>query len=772
MKKNLRYYVACCITLGSIFTSPLHAQHGWPREIPILTNGSITIYTPQPESFHGNKLSARAAVSVKASKDAEPVFGAIWMEASTQTNRETRMVSVESIDVKQVKFPGQTDSAKIEKFSQLLETEMPKWNLTVSMETLTTALEKEGIKASTDLKTDPPKIIYSNKVSVLVLIDGEPKLEKDKNMGLEKVVNSPFPIVKEGSNYYLLVSSFWYVSTNIKTGWKYTTQLPSKLTQLNKEIEKQRKEQEASNKSVALAAKEAKPAEEVVVSTEPAELIQTDGNPEYKSITGTSLLFITNSPNDVFKDINSQKTYVLFAGRWYSASSLKGPWAYVPADKLPADFAAIREGSDKDNVLASVAGTNAANEAVLDAMIPQTATVNRSTAKPSEDVKYDGTPQFERIQGTNLELAVNTKSTVLRQNGIYYIVDNGIWFESTSANGPWRVSTKRPTDVDNIPASSPAYNTKYVEVYDVQPDVVVVGYTPGYMGSYVYGPTVVYGTGYPYNPWYGPYYYPRPVTYGFGMSYNPWTGWSVNFGMSWGPWHFGVSSGGGMYFGFGFGGWCGPPVYRPPYRPPYWGGGYYGGGNHWGNNNINIGGGNTINIGEINIGNGNNNIYNKRGPGVNTRDIQRQPGMSAGGANAGARPSAKPATRPSTSPSTRPATQPGAGNQKQGAGNTKLPNAPSSLDRSGPRDVYTDKSGNVYKRDTDGNWNQNNKGNNWQPANNNGTRDLDRMQQQRDRSRSRDNSFQSNKSMQSRPATMNRGGGGARPAGGAGMRRR
>jgi hypothetical protein len=231
----------------------------------------------------------------------------------------------------------------------------------------------------------------------------------------------------------------------------------------------------------------------------------------------------------------------------------------------------------------------------------------------------------------------------------------------------------------------------------------------------------VYGTGYPYNPWFGPYYYPRPVTYGFGMSYNPWTGWSVNFGMSWGPWHFGVSSGGGMYFGFGFGGWCGPPVYRPPYRPPYWGGGYYGGGNHWGNNNINIGGGNTINIGEINIGNGNNNIYNKRGPGVNTRDIQRQPGISSGGANAGA--------RPSTKPSTRPGTQPGVGNNMQGGGNAKLPNAPSSLDKSGPRDVYTDKSGNVYKRDTDGNWNQN-KGNNWQPANTNGTKDLDRMQQQ------------------------------------------
>jgi len=38
---------------------------------------------------------------------------------------------------------------------------------------------------------------------------------------------------------------------------------------------------------------------------------------------------------------------------------------------------------------------------------------------------------------------------------------------------------------------------------------VYVGYTPGYMGCYVYGPTIVYGTGFYYRPWYRTIYYPR-----------------------------------------------------------------------------------------------------------------------------------------------------------------------------------------------------------------------------------------------------------------------
>src|SRR5207344_3390713 len=111
----------------------------------------------------------------------------------------------------------------------------------------------------------------------------------------------------------------------------------------------------------------------------------------------------------------------------------------------------------------------------------------------------------------------------------------------------------RPKDVQKIPPSNEAYNTKYVYVYESTPEYVYMGYTPGYMGCYVYGPTIVYGTGYYYAPWYGAVYYPRPVTWGFAFSYNPWYGWSVGIGFNYGFMHIGI--------GFGYGGWYGPPMY-------------------------------------------------------------------------------------------------------------------------------------------------------------------------------------------------------------------
>ena len=231
----------------------------------------------------------------------------------------------------------------------------------------------------------------------------------------------------------------------------------------------------------------------------------------------------------MFMEINSQKYFVLISGRWYSSKSLNGKWAFVPADNLPADFTQIPESSDKADVLASVAGTTQAKEAVLDSYIPQTATVDRNQ-KIEAAVEYDGEPKFENIEKTSMQYAVNTPESVIKVGGFYYLCQNAVWYISDSPSGPWAVAVNVPQEVYTIPPSSPAYNVTYVHVYDHTPKVVYVGYYPGYYGSYVYGGTVVYGTGYYYPYWYGTVYYPRPVTWGVSVRYTSYGGWGVRVG--------------------------------------------------------------------------------------------------------------------------------------------------------------------------------------------------------------------------------------------------
>lgn len=551
------------------------AELNWPREIKT-PEAEIVIYQPQLESFKSNKLTARAAVSVTEKGRTEPVFGVVWLEAAVATDRDNRMVTLYDIRVPHVKFPA-APSDKVRKLQAILEREIPKWDATISLDRLLTMLdlvEKEKAAAE-NLKVTPPRIIVVTYPSVLVTIDGQPQLQQIKNSSLMRVVNTPFFIVLEPRKkmYYLKGGDNWMIAKEIMGPWESEIRPPASV------VSAAANAVESDQPQTQTARYDQVP--RIVVATEPAELIALDGAPKYSPIFGTDLLYAANTESDVFMEIGSQQYYVLLAGRWFSADSLEQKqWDHVPGENLPADFAKIPVGSTKDYVLASVPGTQEATEAVLETYIPQTATVKRSEAKVL--VVYDGEPKFVKIEDTDMYYAVNTSSSVIRYGYNFYCCHDAVWFVASSPNGPWAICVAVPQVIYTIPPSCPVYHVKYVYVYSYTPEVVYVGYTPGYVGCYVYGGTVVYGTGYYYHGWYHTHYYARPRTWGFAVRYNPHTG-------NWG-FRVGYRSGGAWFVGGArHGGW--------------WGAG--------GRRDIDI----DVNR-NINIDNSRNNIYNRRGGGA------------------------------------------------------------------------------------------------------------------------------------------------------------
>jgi hypothetical protein len=112
---------------------------GWPREID-LPAGKIVIYQPQVDTFENNDLTARSAVSVTPAGKTDPVFGAVWFEARLQTDRDTRMVNILELDVPQVRFPNTTPE-KEQELAKVLKEEIPKWDLSFSLDRLLTMLD-------------------------------------------------------------------------------------------------------------------------------------------------------------------------------------------------------------------------------------------------------------------------------------------------------------------------------------------------------------------------------------------------------------------------------------------------------------------------------------------------------------------------------------------------------------------------------------------------------------------------------------------------------
>jgi hypothetical protein len=104
-----------------------------------------------------------------------------------------------------------------------------------------------------------------------------------------------------------------------------------------------------------------------------------------------------------------------------------------------------------------------------------------------------------------------------------------------------------PAEIYSIPPSNPLYHDRFVYVYSYTPDVVYVGYTPGYLGAFVWDDTVVFGTGWWYPGWVGDYWFGWPWTWGFGFGFSYFGG-----GWIWGPsgywWYHGGPFGSRVYY--------------------------------------------------------------------------------------------------------------------------------------------------------------------------------------------------------------------------------
>ncbi len=555
----------------------------WPRQFAG-AGATIKVYQPQLDSWTGNSLTAYAAVAVKTQGSSDTTYGVIWFTAKTEVDKVNRLVTLDSVQVTKYKFPSLPNNG--EQYAQALKADLPKSQsipLDMLEASLATTAAVDQQKKFT-VKNEPPVVVFSTTPAVLALIDGEPVLGPAEKH-LQKVVNTRSLIIFDSDRqvYYLGLMDGWVQAPAITGPWTPAKHEPGR------DLEKLREHAAASNENQILgnpdqslkAAYEDGEAPAVYVSTTAAELLLSTGPPRLVPIPGTSLLYVQNSGDDIFMDTSNQLYYILLAGRWFSSNQLQnGAWSYVPPNTLPHDFAQIPDYSPKASVLVSVPGTPQAKEAAIANSIPQTASISRSAA--TLQVTYNGTPQFQRIQDTNLQYAVNTPTPVIDVPGAsYYAVQNGVWFTSSDAMGPWLVATSVPSAVYAIPPSSPIHYVTYVYVYGFTPTTIYEGYTPGYYGTVVSTDNiVVYGTGYNYQPYtIANTWFPAPYTYGVGAAFT-WSavaGWGLGFGL-------------GMAIGSACGPWWGPVGgWGWGYAAPAWGWGGYGGAaaanvyGHWGN---------------------------------------------------------------------------------------------------------------------------------------------------------------------------------------------
>lgn len=390
------------------------SDNGWPRKFAVGTN-SVAVYQPQIEEWLGNSLSARAAIAITENQSKQPLYGVLWFSARAEIDKINRLVTLSDFKVKKLNIPLAPDKAAA--FQLAFQARVVRQDEVIALDRLLAdmAINHAATNSTSyEVKNDPPQVFFTTRPAVLVLIDGIPVLRPVKDTSLERVINTRSLLLRDQTSgkFYLRLMDGWMESSNLNGPWTIAGQTSPDL---RKTLENSSKN--GSEPSLAEAIRQnAVPS--ILVSTQPAELLQTQGDPQVASIEGTELLYVINTENDIFVHTPSQDHFILLSGRWFKAQSMMGPWQYVNGEKLPADFAKIPATHQKAAVLVSVPGTPQAKEALIANAIPQTATITRSAAALT--VNYDGSPQFKSIESTTLRYAVNTSTPVIRIDASSY----------------------------------------------------------------------------------------------------------------------------------------------------------------------------------------------------------------------------------------------------------------------------------------------------------------------------------------------------------------
>lgn len=519
----------------------------FPRTYPLSNGGYVTLYEPQVASWpQQTHLIAWAAVAYAAKDSTKPAMGTIKIEADTEVALEDRLVRFKDFTIPEVKFSSlsRDDSRMV---TSALQAALPTSDRVLPLEKVFAAVEKSQLTPDVDqkskFKNDPPVIFYSSTPTILIGFDNEPVWSPIKDTDLKFAVNTNWDIFQHGptKTYFVRNDANWYKSNDLASGWVPAGTLPASFSKLPAD----------DNWKDVIANIPGKPSTvatmpKIFVSNSPAELIVTTGAPVYKPVGKTSLLWVSNTDSDVFRMGAKGTLYYLVSGRWFSAPNRNGPWKFATRD-LPTDFQNIPLDHPRSRVLASVPGTQQANEAVIQTKVPTSGRVSKSQLK-APAVVFQGEPQFEPINDTMLSRAVNTDKQIVKYGDTYYMCYQGVWFTSGSPTDYWVVASNVPDDIYNIPPNSPSYNITYVTVTDDDPndDWVTNSYTSGYTGEVVDDGVAVSGTGYDYDPYvyygdYYPIYYPYYPTYGYGSWYNPFLGRFGRGGIGYGP-----------YGGFGY----------------------------------------------------------------------------------------------------------------------------------------------------------------------------------------------------------------------------
>jgi len=252
-------------------------------------------------------------------------YGVVWFTARTEVDKVNRQVTLDDFQITKVKFP--TMETKEGEYQAFLQAKLPGKSKVIALDRLEAALaasdsEQAGVEAL-ELNNDPPKVIFTTKCSLLVLIDGPPKYRDVGGTNLQLMLNTRATILLDTKKkeYYLNVMDGWLQAPDLVAGpWSYTSKIPDDMKEITKGIQENQKARvpEGSTAPSLQQAQEEGKVPAIYVSVGPSELLVTEGPPQFEII-----------PTSFATPRSSITTFF-----WRDDGSDRSPWKVVLGSSL------------------------------------------------------------------------------------------------------------------------------------------------------------------------------------------------------------------------------------------------------------------------------------------------------------------------------------------------------------------------------------------------------------------------------------------------------
>jgi len=213
----------------------------WPRKATY-ADETISMYQPQLEAWEGDSLRAYAALAVEGKTNKKTKYGVVWFTAQTEVDKVNRQVTLQDFQITRVKFP--TMATKEGEYQAFLQAKLPGKTKVIALDRLEAALaaidSKQPDIKGLPVNNHPPKVIFTTKPSLLVLVDGPPQYRDIGGTDLQLMLNTRATILLDTNKnqYYLNVMDGWLQAPDLVAGpWSYASKIPDDMKEITKGIQ-------------------------------------------------------------------------------------------------------------------------------------------------------------------------------------------------------------------------------------------------------------------------------------------------------------------------------------------------------------------------------------------------------------------------------------------------------------------------------------------------------------------------------------------------------